>query len=130
MPETFATSGSNVENSRPRYIAARTTTTAMATPTMIHTSLVDTPSTLPNTVASMLCFTREYSPSSAMPNAKLAVVMTPIAASAAMIRRRDTRPIASPEASPQMPAPRKKFTPTAAQIAAPPKMAWLRPWPM
>ena len=66
-----------------------------------------------------------------MPKAKLAVVITPMAASAPMIRRRVTRPTASPEAeAPQAGADEEVEADQRAQIAAPPKMAWERPWPM
>ena len=65
-----------------------------------------------------------------MPKAKLAVVMTPMAASPPMMRRLVTRPMARPEARPHSPAPMKKLMPTAAQMAAPPKIACERPWPM
>jgi len=41
-----------------------------------------------------------------MPKAKEAVVMTPMAASEPMMRRRVTLPMASADAMPQMPAPR------------------------
>ena len=129
-PETPATSGSKVVKRSGRYRATITAVVAMAMAMIVHMSTSETPSTLPNTVASMLCFTRVYRPRSAIPNAKLAVVMTPIAASAATARLRVTRPTARPDATPQTPAPTKKFKPTAAQIAAPPKIACDRPWPM
>ena len=80
--------------------------------------------------AQALCRTRANRPSRTMPNAKPAVVITPMAASAPMVRRRVTRATARPEARPQIPAPRKKFSPSAAATAAPPKIAWLRPCPM
>ena len=76
----------------------------------------------PNNVASMLRLTRRNNALSTRPSAKLAVVMTPMAASAPMMRRLVTRPMARPVANPHTPAPMKKLKPTAALTAAPPKM--------
>ena len=77
----------------------------------------------------MLRLTRRKRLLSTRPNAKLAVVMTPMAASDPMMRRLVTRPMASPVASPHTPAPTKKLNPTAALTAAPPKMECDSPWP-
>ena len=57
-------------------------------------------------------------------------MITPMAASEPMGRRRVTDETASAEASPHTPAPRKTLTPARADTANPPKMAWLSPWPM
>ena len=65
-----------------------------------------------------------------MPNAKLAVVITPIAASGAMIAPPADAADGEPGGEPHTPAPTKKLSPTAAQTAAPPKIAWDSPWPM
>ncbi len=59
-----------------------------------------------------------------------AVVITPMAASEPITRRRVTPWIMRAEATPQAPAPSRKFTPRRALAANPPKMAWERPWPM
>jgi len=59
-----------------------------------------------------------------------AVVITPMAASEPMARRRVTPLIIMAAAKPQAPAPRKKLTPTRALAANPPKIAWDRPCPM
>jgi hypothetical protein len=66
----------------------------------------------------------------ARPRANEAVVMTPMAASEPMARRRVTAVTPSAEARPQRPAPMKKLMPTRSLAAKPPKMAWDRPWPM
>ena len=85
---------------------------------------------LPNSAASKL---RPVPPNTAMrarPRAKLAVVITPMAASEPITRRRVTPLIISADARPQAPAPSRTLTPSSALAAKPPKMAWERPWPM
>ncbi len=61
---------------------------------------------LPNSAASKLAPREPKIEIRAMPRAKDAVVMTPIAASAPMRRLREIRLIASAEPSPHTPAPR------------------------
>ena len=58
----------------------------------------------------------------AMPTAKAAVVMIPIAASPPICGRRETRLIRTTEAAPQMLAPMKKLIPLTNEMTAPPKM--------
>ena len=97
---------------------------------MAHTSVRETPRMLPNRAASKLRPRRPKMANRARPRAKEAVVITPMAASAPMTRRRVTRLIMRPDATPHTPAPRAKFTPSRALAANPPKMAWDSPWPM
>ena len=82
--------------------AAHTATTLTAT-----MSTVSTPRTEPNRTASMLFLAWPYLFSKASPRANDAVVTTPMAASAPIRRRRAMRPMMTPEAMPQMPAPTK-----------------------
>ena len=75
------------------------------TPARIHTSVV-TPRMLPNSAASKLGPLLPKTVSRATPSANDAVVMTPMAASAPIRRRRVTLLMASADASPHTPAPR------------------------
>jgi hypothetical protein len=85
---------------------------------------------LPNSAASKLAPLLPNFVSRATPSAKEAVVMTPIAASAPILRRRVTDVMARAEASPQTPAPSRTLMPSSGAAAKPPKMACDSPWPM
>ena len=66
----------------------------------------------------------------AMPRAKLAVVMMPMAASEPMGFLRVVQAMSRAERKPQAVAPMKKLTDIVQLTTAPPKMAWERPCPM
>jgi hypothetical protein len=85
---------------------------------------------LPNSAASKLGPLLPNLVSRATPRANDAVVMTPMAASAPILRRRVTDVMANADARPQTPAPRSTLIPSSGAAANPPKMACDRPWPM
>ena len=65
----------------------------------------------------------------AMPKAKLAVVMIPMAASEPIGFLRVVHAISSADRNPQMVAPMKKLIDMMALTTAPPKTAWDKPMP-
>ena len=85
---------------------------------------------LPNSAASKLPPSPSKNANSAKPSANEAVVITPIAASEPITRRRVTPLIMSADATPQAPAPRRKLMPSSVLAANPPKIACESPCPM
>jgi hypothetical protein len=85
---------------------------------------------LPKSAASKFWPRRPNRAKRANPSANDAVVITPMAASAPITRRRVTPLIISAEATPQAPAPSTTLTPSSALAANPPKIACDSPCPM
>ena len=119
-----------MENNSGRYCVKTTTDANTVTPSTTQTSAADTPSTLPNSTASGFCPGAPNSWINARPRANEAVVITPMAASDPIDRRRVTRLISSAEARPHNPAPTNRLIPIRLLAANPPKMACDKPCPM
>ena len=113
-PDASATSGSNVVNSSGGSRRTRRATTSDGdADDRPRRRRRPTPRMLPNRAASKLGPRRPNTANRARPSANDAVVITPIAASAPIARRRVTPLISSADARPHTPAPRKKFTPSS-----------------
>ena len=112
------------------YPTKTTAVVKAATMTMAIRSVSLTPKIFPNSAASKLSVKPLKRLMRAIPRAKLAVVMMPMAASALMLRFRVVRLMSTAERKPQRLAPIKKLMDMTKLTTAPPKTAWDSPWPM
>ena len=130
-PETSATSGSKVMNCSWRY--RRNTKAAVTSETATRAAIWagSMPRMLPKRAFSKAGPLVPNFAKSATPSANEAVVITPIAASAPSLLRRETEVMAMAEAMPHRPAPRKyRFAAKSCAAANPPKIECESPWPI
>ena len=104
-------------------VAKVTTNIAIRSPSV-------TPKMFPKRAASKSRVNDLYRLISTMPSAKLAVVITPMAASAAILRFLAVSAINWAQKNPQTVAPIRKFMDSTKLTTAPPSTAWDRPCPM